>query len=83
MARLAGKVAIVTGGGSGMGRATAKLFAQEGAKVIVTDLDEGPIASLAAEAGPAIRHLRHDVSDESGWTRVIELAKSAFGHRII
>jgi NAD(P)-dependent dehydrogenase (short-subunit alcohol dehydrogenase family) len=79
MARLAGKVAIVTGGGSGMGLATAKLFANEGAKVVVTDLDEGPIAALAKEVGPAICHLRHDVSDEAGWARVIDLAKSAFG----
>lgn len=79
MARLQGKIAIVTGGGSGMGRATAKLFAEEGAKVVVTDLDEAAIAALAAEVGPAMRHMRHDVSDEAGWSRVIDLAKSAFG----
>jgi len=79
MARLGGKVAIVTGGGSGMGRATAKLFAAEGAKVVVTDLEESAIAALAAESGPSIRHLRHDVSDEAGWERVVALAKSAFG----
>ena len=79
MARLRDKVAIVTGGGSGMGRATAKLFAAEGAKVVVTDLNEGGIASLVAEAGPSIRHLRHDVADEDGWARVVDFAKSAFG----
>jgi len=79
MARLSGKVAIVTGGASGMGRATAKLFAEEGAKVVVTDLDERGIASLAGEAGPVIRPLKHDVSDEAGWAAVIDLAKSAFG----
>ena len=79
MARLDGKVAIVTGGGSGMGRATAALFAREGAKVVVTDLDEPAIASLAREVGAAIRPLRHDVSDEAGWAAVVELAKSAFG----
>ena len=79
MARLVGKVAIVTGGGSGMGRATVKLFAEEGAKVVVTDLEEDPIAALAAEVGPAIRHLRHDVADEAGWPRVVDLAKNAFG----
>ena len=79
MARLDGKVAIVTGGGSGMGRATAKLFAAEGAKVVVTDLEESAIAALAAEVGPSIRHLRHDVSDEAGWSRVVDVAKSAFG----
>lgn len=79
MARLSDKVAIVTGGGSGMGRATAKLFAAEGAKVVVTDIDESGIASLAAEAGPSVRYLRHDVSNEAGWTEVIDLARSAFG----
>jgi NAD(P)-dependent dehydrogenase (short-subunit alcohol dehydrogenase family) len=79
MARLGGKVAIVTGGGSGMGRATARLFAEEGAKVVVTDLDERALASLAAEVGPAITPMRHDVSDEAGWTAVVDLAKKAFG----
>jgi len=79
MARLEGKVAIVTGGGSGMGRATACLFADEGAKVVATDLDERALASLATEAGPAVRTLRHDVADEAGWAGVIELARSAFG----
>jgi 3(or 17)beta-hydroxysteroid dehydrogenase len=79
MARLRDKVAIVTGGGSGMGRATAKLFADEGAKVVVTDIDEAGIAALAKDVGPSIRYLRHDVADETGWQRVIDLTKSAFG----
>ena len=79
MARLGGKVAIVTGGGSGMGRATVKLFVQEGAKVVATDLDGASVASLAAECGPAVRHIEHDVADEAGWARVVDLAKSAFG----
>jgi NAD(P)-dependent dehydrogenase (short-subunit alcohol dehydrogenase family) len=79
MARLGGKVAIVTGGGSGMGRATARLFADEGAKVVVTDLDERAIAALAKEVGPPVRALRHDVADEAGWAAVVDLAKSAFG----
>jgi NAD(P)-dependent dehydrogenase (short-subunit alcohol dehydrogenase family) len=79
MARLSGKVAIVTGGGSGMGRATANLFANEGAKVVVTDIDEAGIAALAKDIGPSIRPLRHDVADEAGWEGVIGLAKSAFG----
>jgi 3(or 17)beta-hydroxysteroid dehydrogenase len=79
MARLSGKVAIVTGGGSGMGRATVKLFVEEGAKVVATDLDGASVATLAAECGPAVRHIEHDVADESGWSRVVDLAKSAFG----
>lgn len=79
MARLSGKVAIVTGGGSGMGRATVKLFVAEGAKVVATDLDGASVASLAAECGPSVRHIEHDVADEGGWSRVVDLAKSAFG----
>ncbi|MFO0986491.1 MAG: glucose 1-dehydrogenase [Alphaproteobacteria bacterium] len=79
MARLRDKVAIVTGGGSGMGRATVKLFADEGAKVVTTDLDEASVAALAAEIGPSVRALRHDVADEAGWARVIDLARDTFG----
>jgi len=79
MARLAGKVAIITGGGSGMGRATARLFAAEGAKVLVTDIDEPAIRSVAGEIGGAARFLRHDVADEAGWRAVIDTARQAFG----
>ena len=79
MARLRDKVAIVTGGGSGMGRATVKLFADEGAKVVTTDLDEASVVALAAETGPSVRALRHDVADEAGWARVVDLARDAFG----
>jgi NAD(P)-dependent dehydrogenase (short-subunit alcohol dehydrogenase family) len=51
MARLAGKVAVITGGGSGIGRAAAVLFASEGAKVAVLDLDPGAAKETAAAIG--------------------------------
>jgi NAD(P)-dependent dehydrogenase (short-subunit alcohol dehydrogenase family) len=79
MNRLKNKIAVVTGAGSGMGRATALLFAAEGAKLVLTDLDEAAVAALAREIGPAARALKHDVSEEAGWPRVIDAAVAGFG----
>ena len=72
--RLKDKVAIVTGGASGMGAATARLFAQEGARVTITDMLEAEGAAVAAEitrAGGAARFLKHDVADEPQWEAVL------------
>ena len=71
MNRLRNKIAIVTGAGSGMGRATALLFAAEGAKLVLTDLDEASVTKLAREIGPAAKALKQDVSDEAGWRGVV------------
>ena len=79
MDRLKGKTAIITGAGSGMGQAMARLFAAEGAKVVLTDIDEKAVSVVADEIGAVARALRHDVADEAGWRRVIDMAKSAFG----
>lgn len=68
MNRLQDKVAIVTGGAHGMGAATCRLFADEGAQVIVTDLDEEAGEALAGEIGGIFMKL--DVSQESDWERV-------------
>ncbi len=56
--RLAGKVAVVTGAGSGMGRATALLFAKEGATVVGSDIDAGRIAAVTAEVNAAVAATR-------------------------
>ena len=82
MNTLTDKVAIVTGASSGIGRATAKLFAREGAKIIVTarrrnELDE-LVAEIAAEGGTAIAHAG-DIKDEACAEALVDLATSAFG----
>ena len=69
--RLWDKVAIVTGAASGMGASTARLFAAEGAKVVLTDIlsDEG--AALAAELGNAARFQMLDVTSEADWAALV------------
>ncbi len=76
---IAGRVAIITGAASGMGRATAKLFASEGAKVAVTDLDERACAGVAAECGDDARGYALDVSDPEAIKRVVAQIAEDFG----
>ena len=80
--RLANKVAIVTGAASGMGAATARLFAREGAKVVLSDLLEAEgqevTASIAAAGGEA-RFQRHDVASEVDWDAVVAGTFAAYG----
>lgn len=74
MARLEGKVAIITGGGTGIGKKTALRFAKEGAKVVVTDINLDSANQTAAEIkdarGSALA-LAHDVSKEEEWQQVV------------
>ena len=79
MGRLEGKVAIITGGARGMGAETAKLFAAEGASVVITDIlaDEGE--ALAKQIGEKVLFVRHDVSNEDDWKTVAEQAQARFG----
>ncbi|HTE37646.1 MAG TPA: SDR family NAD(P)-dependent oxidoreductase, partial [Reyranella sp.] len=64
MNRLVGKVAVITGAGSGIGRASAKLFVAEGAKVVVAEIDATLGEAAAREAGADARFVHTDVTDE-------------------
>lgn len=82
MARLSGKVAVITGAASGMGREHCLLFAEEGAVIIATDIDEkgldetlGQVRKLGAEALAKT----HDVTSESDWSAVVAVAVDQFG----
>lgn len=69
MGKLDGKVAIVTGAAKGMGAAEAGILAQEGATVIVADIDEVKGTAVATKIGGTFRHL--DVADENNWKELI------------
>jgi 3(or 17)beta-hydroxysteroid dehydrogenase len=71
MDRVKDKIAIVTGAAKGLGEATARLLAQEGARVILTDVDVENGMRVADKIGPAARFMQHDVSDEAGWSGLI------------
>jgi 3alpha(or 20beta)-hydroxysteroid dehydrogenase len=73
------KVAIITGAGSGMGAEEAKLFAAEGAKVVITDIVGEACRRIAAEIGDNAIAIEHDVTDEAGWRRVVEMTLARFG----
>ncbi len=80
--RLAGKVAIITGAARGMGAAEARLFVDEGARVVVTDVleDEGRrTAGSISPDGSRCVFVRHDVTSEQEWTSAVESALAAFG----
>jgi 3alpha(or 20beta)-hydroxysteroid dehydrogenase len=79
MGRLAGKTAIITGGARGMGAATSRLFAKEGARVAITDVLEDAGASLASELGETTRFYKHDVTSEAGWAALVERAEADLG----
>jgi 3(or 17)beta-hydroxysteroid dehydrogenase len=80
--RVEGKVAIVTGGALGIGKACAQVLAREGAKVVITDIKEAEGRALAEEitaAGGQARFVRHDVAQEAEWQQVIAATLEAFG----
>ena len=82
MGQMEGKVAIVTGGASGIGAACAAALAREGAKVVVSDLDDTrgqAVANEIVSAGGEAIYLHQDVSVEESWPGVIEATERRFG----
>lgn len=82
MGRFDGKVALVTGAASGIGKATALQLAREGAAVVVADIQDAPGAALVAEieaAGGRAIYQRLDVSSEDGWTEAVARAVGDLG----
>lgn len=79
MGRLEGKVVVITGAASGIGRGTVDLFVKEGAKIIAADIQDDKGARLVEEHGEALRYIRCDVTKEDDIKAAIDLAKSTFG----
>lgn len=77
--RLNGKVAVITGAASGIGRATADLFMREGARVVAADIQDDKGAHMVEQHGKSLRYVRCDVMRESDIKGAIDTALSAFG----
>jgi NAD(P)-dependent dehydrogenase (short-subunit alcohol dehydrogenase family) len=81
MGQVEGKVALVTGGASGIGAACAMTLAREGAKVVVTDIDDrggdSVVKAIAGAGGEAI-YLRQDVTDEARWAEIVAEIEKRF-----
>jgi NAD(P)-dependent dehydrogenase (short-subunit alcohol dehydrogenase family) len=80
--RLQGKVAIVTGAANGMGEVEARMFAKEGARVVIADILETEGQQVAADitaAGGEARFVRLDVTSEEDWREVVQTAVATFG----
>lgn len=76
---ISGKTFVVTGGGSGLGAATVRMLAGEGANVLIADVDRERAETLAGELGSSVRFARADVADKEGMRAALEEARSAFG----
>jgi 3alpha(or 20beta)-hydroxysteroid dehydrogenase len=80
MSRLDGKVALVTGAAHGIGAAIAQRFADEGARLLLTDADEPTVNEVAAGIGDRASAHAHDVTDEAAWDAVAAWAREAHGN---
>jgi len=79
MGRLDGKVAIITGGSSGIGEASARLFHAEGARLVIADIRDGRGEALARELGPRASYVHCDVSVEADVETAVGSAVARFG----
>lgn len=79
MNRLEAKVALVTGGARGIGEGIVRRFVAEGARVMITDLLDDLGEALAAELGPNVGFLHHDVTSREGWANAIAATEARFG----
>lgn len=79
MNRVDGKVALITGGASGLGKQAARRLAQEGAVVVLTDMNADGGVQAAAEIGDAASFLEHDVTQEAAWQAVIDQVEARHG----
>jgi len=77
--KLEGKVAVITGGASGIGKATAEEFVSQGAQVIIVDIDEEAGHMVATELGSAAHFLRCDVTEEEQIAKAVETAVTRHG----
>ena len=77
--KLQDKVAIITGGASGMGETHARLFVEEGAKVVITDINAEKGQALAEELGNQVLFIQHDVTSEEDWKKAIDQTVETFG----
>jgi 3-oxoacyl-[acyl-carrier protein] reductase len=80
--RLAGKIAVITGGGMGIGETTARRFAKEGASILIADFNveagEGVVKSLVSE-GVKAEFVKADVTSRADWDNIVKVAKDVFG----
>jgi 3(or 17)beta-hydroxysteroid dehydrogenase len=79
MGRVEGKIAIVTGGGTGIGRATARRLAEEGAMVTITDVNTEAGQAVADELGGKAAFLQQDVRQEADWRRIMQAVAEHHG----
>ena len=79
MGQLEGKVAVITGGASGIGEGTVRLFVQEGARVVIADIQDARGEKLAEELGPAASYRHTDVAGEADVRAAVQHAVSKWG----
>jgi NAD(P)-dependent dehydrogenase (short-subunit alcohol dehydrogenase family) len=77
--KVEGSTLFVTGGGSGLGAACARLFAENGGNVLIADVQEATSQKLASELGSRVKFVRTDVTDETSVQAALDAAKQQFG----